>query len=204
MTWLMCAAVFLVSCGISCQVSAATLASSSSQGFLTFSYGQGGDSLSASTGGQNYSTQAGSGLHFVGGWLFPVSATVPHRFEAQIGAGYVFQNDERSRGDSVSWSRVPIEGLYYYHNTVQKFRLGWGAAYHVAGSLSGKGENSSVDSRAENSWGRLVSIEKLWRAETGEILSVGIRHTWIRYRLTAFDKVVSGDAFSVTFTGFLF
>lgn len=59
------------------------------------------------SGGQSYSTQAGSGLFFVGGLVIPISATTPHRFEAQVGAGYLFQSDERSKDDSVSWARIP-------------------------------------------------------------------------------------------------
>jgi len=79
----------------------------SAAGFLTIGYGRGGDSLSNASGGQSYSTQAGSGLFFVGGLVIPISATTPHRFEAQVGAGYLFQSDERSKDDSVSWARIP-------------------------------------------------------------------------------------------------
>ncbi|GEM_PF-2440585 len=176
----------------------------SAAGFLTVGYGHGGDSLSNASGGQDYSTQAGSGLFFVGGLLFPISTTTPHRFEAQIGAGYLFQNDEHSKDDSVSWSRIPIEALYYYHNTRNKFRLAWGATYHIANNIDSRGVNKSAETRAENAWGRILVVEKLWSTETGETMSIGLRHTSINYRLSAFDKIVNGDAWSVTFTGLLF
>lgn len=172
--------------------------------FLTVGYGHGGDFLADASGGQDYSTQAGTGLFFIGGLLVPISATVPHRFEGQLGVGYLFQNDERSKDDSVSWSRIPIEALYFYHHTRNKFRLGWGATYHVANNINGRGTNANAGTHADNAWGLVVAVEKLWCTETGETMAVGLRHTSINYRLTAFDKVVNGGAWSVTFTGLLF
>lgn len=162
-------------------------------GFLTLGYGSGGDSLSASSGGQDYNTKAVSGLYFVGGKIFTVSPTIPHRFEAQFGLGYMFQNDAREQVNAVSWSRIPIEAIYYYNNTVENFRLGWGTTYHINGSVSAKGSNETASTNVENAWGFVVVAEKVWDTSTEGTMSVGLRHTSMNYRLTAFDKVVNGD-----------
>tara|TARA_B110001454_G_scaffold219204_1_gene252254 strand:+ start:68832 stop:69404 length:573 start_codon:yes stop_codon:yes gene_type:complete len=181
-----------------------TNAALASSGFLTFGYGDGGDSLSSASGGQNYRTHAGSGLFFMLGKIITVSPTVPHHFEAQLGIGYLFQNDAREQDSSVSWSRVPIEAIYFYKNTIENFRLGWGSTCHINSSINAKGTNASASTSVENAWGFVLAAEKLWVTETNEMMSIGLRHTSMNYRLTAFDKVVNGDNLSVTFTGFLF
>src|SRR5438105_4362115 len=75
---------------------------------LSFGYGRNGTYLSDLTGGQNYNTQAGSGLYLSGGVILPISPTIPHSFEAQLGIGYLYQGDSRDENNSVSWTRFPI------------------------------------------------------------------------------------------------
>ncbi len=53
----------------------------------------------------------------------------------------------------VSWSRITIEAIYYYHSTFENFRLGWGATYHINGSVSGKGSNETASASVEKAWG---------------------------------------------------
>lgn len=175
-----------------------------SSSFFTLGYGTGGESLSASSGGQDYNTQAGAGMFFGLGKIFAISPTVPHRFEAQLGMGYLFQSDARNEDNLVSFSRFPIEAIYFYRNTVENFRLGWGSTYHIAGGIRAKGSNESAATSVENAWGFIFTAEKLFLTSVHDAFSIGIRHTSIRYRLTAFDSVVNGDNWSVTFSGFLF
>lgn len=172
--------------------------------FLTIGYGRGGDELATITGGQDFKIASGDGLSLLIGKIFVLSPTAPHRFEVQLGAGYLFQNDEHSQENRVSWTRIPLEAVYYYHNTKKRFRLGWGAVYHVVGRLDGKGANEIIRSNSPNTWGFVVGAEKLWTTGTGEILSIGLRHTSIRYHLSSFDKTINGDAWGVTVSGFLF
>src|SRR3712207_1620507 len=80
-------------------------------GYFSMGYGRGGTRLSDVTGGQDYNTQAGSGLFLTGGALFAVSPTIPHRFEMQLGLGYMFQEDARQEENRVTWRRIPIEAL---------------------------------------------------------------------------------------------
>ncbi|MBL7543295.1 MAG: hypothetical protein JNL11_05735 [Bdellovibrionaceae bacterium] len=175
-----------------------------SREFVSFSYGRGGDRLADITGGQNYQARAGSGLAILGGWWLPISPTRPHSFEGQLGFGYLFQEDAGPDRNSVSWSRIPIEASYHYHNHQEKFRLGWGVTYHVANRLEGKGLNSSITTNIGNALGWMASAEKIWLTEDDGEFAFGIRYTTIRYRLIVFDQSVDANTWSFTFSGFRF
>lgn len=178
-----------------------------SSGFLGFGYGSGGENLADTTGGTSYSTNAGAGLYMMGGILLPVSPTFPHAFEAQLGVGYIFQEDARSgEGHRTRWSRIPIEAIYFYHNTRENFRIGWGATYHIAGRLAARGDNAVAETNVDNALGYVVSIERILPAapESSTLFSFGIKYVDIDYYLVKFDKSVSANSFYFTFSSINF
>lgn len=169
-------------------------------GYLSTGYGRGGTHLSDVTGGQGYNTQAGSGLFMTGGALFALSPTIPHRFEMQLGLGYMFQDDARQEENRVSWSRMPIEALYFYRNTREMFRLGWGATYHVGNKISAKGTNATADSSVDNALGWMVSGEKLFSSKEKSLegWALGFRYLWIDYKSSSFSKDADGNSWFLT------
>ncbi|MES2965414.1 MAG: hypothetical protein V4760_16145 [Bdellovibrionota bacterium] len=171
-------------------------------GYLSMGYGRGGTHLRDLTGGQNYNTQAGSGLFLTGGALLTVSDTIPHRFEAQLGLGYMFQDDAREELNSTKWSRVPIEALYYYRNTREMFRFGWGATYHVFNRISGKGANLSVTRDVENAFGWVVAGEKLFNepSKEGQAWGLGLKYVWLNYKSSSFVSDADANTWYLTFS----
>lgn len=168
--------------------------------FVTIGYGRGGDALADVTGGQNYNTHAGDGLALLGGFIFPVSPTEPHRFEAELAVGYLFQGDARDVGNETSWRRFPIEATYFYRNTTERFRFGWGATYHVANRISASGVNATATTSAENALGWFVTAEKLFvnaDASPG-FWGIGLRYTSIKYRFGDFSRTVDGSTIWLT------
>lgn len=168
-------------------------------GYMTMGYGRGGTPLADLTGGQDYNTQAGSGFLISGGALFAVSPTIPHRFEAQLGLGYLFQDDARVDENLVSWSRVPVEALYFYHNTREMFRLGWGATYHVRNFIKAKGANASAETSVENAFGWILTAEKIFDSPQNEgRWGLGLRYLWIKYSSRAFSREADGNTLFLT------
>jgi hypothetical protein len=175
-------------------------------GYVSFGYGHGGTQLKDVTGGQDYNTQAGSGLYMVGGVVIPISPTTPHRFEGQLGLGYMFQDDARNEENLVSWSRVPLEALYFYRNTRELFRFGWGITYHVAGKISAKGTNSSAETNVDNALGWVFAAEKLWSPSenTPGTVAFGIRYVSIKYNSSNFSEEADGSTWYLTLSSFSF
>ncbi len=169
-------------------------------GYLSTGYGRGGTRLSELTGGQDYNTQAGSGLYLTGGALFVLSPTTPHRFELQIGLGYMFQDDAREEENRISWSRIPIEALYFYRNTREMFRLGWGATYHVGNNISAKGTNAAIETDVDNALGWMISGEKLFSLKADElgVWGIGFRYLWINYKSSSFLRDADGSSWFLT------
>lgn len=169
-------------------------------GYLSLGFGSGGTRLSNVTGGQDYQVQAGSGLFMTGGALFSLSPTVPHRFEMQLGLGYLFQDDARQKENRVSWSRIPIEAIYLYRHTQSLFRLGWGATYHMANKISAKGSNATAGTNVDDSLGWIISGEKLFASREGGrgVWSLGLRYLWIDYKSSSFSKPADGNSWFLT------
>ncbi len=161
-----------------------------------------GTSLSSLTGGQPYDLQAGEGLFLSLGVLFTVVPAVPHRFEAQLSGGYMFA-DRGGSDERVSWSHVPLEAVYFYNNTQELFRFGWGPIYHVGNSLSGRGINASASTAVENALGWTVTAEKFLRSANGNDLWLfGVKYNVIKYRAALFRQDADGSAVFLTLTGF--
>lgn len=171
--------------------------------FASIGYGYGGTSLSDLTGKQDYDIHAGSGFQMAAGVILPVSDTVPHRFEVQFGFGYLFQDYSRNDKHRVSWSRIPLEAIYYYRNTQELFRFGYGLIYHFDNEIIAEGKNSSAETTVDPAMGWSVAIEKLFKTATdGTEWSFGFKYNFITYESSSFTKDASGDCLFLTVTGF--
>lgn len=175
--------------------------SHAAKSYLSFGYGRGGDELRDATGGQNYSIKAGDGLSLMVGKIITISDTKPHGFEAQLGLGYMFQDDGNSKEGNqvVSWRRIPIELVYFYNNTRELFRLGYGAIFHTNNRIDGDGMNASASAKARDAWGMTFAAEKVFKSsENPGIWSMGLRYQMIEYSSSTFSKKVDGDTLSFT------
>lgn len=170
--------------------------------FISAGFGTGGASLSDATGGQNYNIKAGSGIYLLGGAILPVSATTPHRFEAQLGIGFIFEQDYSPKESAVSWSRVPVEAIYFYRNTRELFRLGWGAIYHINNKIEANGANASAATSADHAFGWTLAAEKLIKAdESNSLAGIGLKYNFIKYHSSSFTKSANGNALFLTMSG---
>lgn len=173
--------------------------------FFTIGIAQGGAQLSNLTGNQDYKINAGSGLFASGGIVLPISPTIPHQFEGQLGIGILYQDDYSSKADRVTWVRLPIDALYFYHNLREHFRLGWGMTYHVNGEISARGNNASANTNVDHSLGWVICAEKFITADSNAgFWTVGLRYTNIKYNLAKFDKKADGNSINFTMTFFSF
>lgn len=165
--------------------------------FLAIGYAGGGDRLSALTGQQGYDLSTGAGIYFSAGTIVPVSNTTPHAFELQLGLGYIF-TDSGNTENRVSFSRVPAEAIYYYRNTENAFRLGWGALYHFENKISGRGPNSAAATSVDPAWGWTVSAQKVF-GNPGSVGPIfGVRYNSIEYHLTRFRTKADGSSLLFT------
>jgi hypothetical protein len=170
-------------------------------GFFSLGYNSGGGSkLQDSTGGQSYNIDAGSGFLWSGGIVFPVSPTMPHRFEAQLGIGYMV-NYSGGKDNEVDWTRVPLEAIYFYHNTREHFRLGWGPIYHMYNHITAKGSNSAAKMDVDNSWGWTFMAEMYAAPPVGKTYATfGLKYNVIQYKSPDFVQNAIGNAILVTLT----
>ena len=169
-------------------------------GYFSVGYGQGGSPLADVTGGQNYDIKAGSGMYLVGGVILPISPTEPHRFELQIGAGYMEDHRSAEFDNSATWSRIPIEAIYFYRNTVENFRIGWGAIYQTNNKITAKGTDVSEAMPVDDANGWTIAADYLKRDPDlkNMLTGVGIRYNAIRYRASGFSGDANGESWFVT------
>lgn len=134
------------------------------------------------------------------------SPTFPHRFETQIGVGYI-NSEETKKSQSggpdnkINWTRYPIELMHYYHNVRENFRIGWGATYHTNNSielsLSGNTSKISVD----NSLGWVFALEKVTNHDGDKFIkdfaTIGLRFQSMDYHSNKFNKEVRGNSVSL-------
>ncbi len=169
--------------------------------FLSLGFAGGGTDLASRTGYAGHDLNAGSGWYFSGGILLPVSDTVPHAFEAQLGIGYFF-TDSGKDDNIVSFSRVPLEAIYYYRNTENRFRFGWGAIYHFENRIRGKGVHSAAGADVDPALGWTLSAQKFLRPQSEQAAVVfGVRYNSIRYKSPRFSSPADGSAFLFTVEG---
>ncbi len=169
--------------------------------FLSIGFASGGSSLEKLTGNQGYDIDAGAGLSVSGGIIVPVSDTVPHAFEAQLGIGYLFRDQDQEE-NFVSFSRIPVEGIYYYKNTENRFRLGWGAIYHFENKIRARGAYSTAAGPVDPSLGWALAAQKMIGSK-GQI-ALGLRYVGIKYRSSRFSGEADGSGLGLTLEGQFF
>ncbi len=171
-------------------------------GYLTAGLGAGGSRLIDFTA-YNSQMGAGSSLYITGGLHLAISDTLPHRFEAEIGLGYMTQGDNKKE-PHITWSRIPIEAIYFYRNVQEDFRLGWGVTFHSHNELSSTGIGALPTIQVKDSWGWILAAEKIF-SYGGTSLSgsaAGIRYTRIKYNSSSFSNEADASNFMATITIF--
>lgn len=169
--------------------------------FIALGYASGGTNLATRTSNAGYKLHAGAGFYLSGGIMVPISDTAPHAFELQLGLGYSF-TDSGKDDNVVTFSRVPLEAIYYYRNTDNRFRLGWGAIYHVENRVRGKGVHAGVEADVDPAWGWTLSAQKyLSEHQEDAAFAIGLRYNSIRYRSPSFNASADGSALLFTVEG---
>lgn len=166
-------------------------------GFYEVYAGAGGSQISS-----DIKVNAGSGLGFGLGVVHPISNTKPHRFEAQAGISYIFmQNGSDEERNMITWRRVPLDALYFYRNTANHFRVGWGATYHINNHLNGDGTMSGKSFHAENALGWVITAQYAPGFVDTTNAAFGLRYVNIKYRADRFSGgVIDGSALYATLT----
>jgi hypothetical protein len=188
---------FALPCLLICLVSQSAPAATA---VITAGLGTGGGNLSEITGNQNYNISAGSGYHVLVGLILPVTPTALHRFEIQGNVGYLSQGDTKD-GDSnaATWSRYPLELIYYYRNTQEDFRIGYGTIYHVLNHLNGRGTRAAITSDFDNALGWTFHVEKIFGSpEDRPRFAFGLKSNFIRYHSSRFNTDADGNALFAT------
>lgn len=162
--------------------------------------GDGGRNLSEISGHQNYDINAGGVFFAAAGFVFPLTPTTPHRFEIQPSLIYLVAGDSRPGDDNrVNWERYGLEVLYYYRNTQENIRLGWGPVYQVANRLTGQGLNASVTEKFDDSWGWTIAAEKLFHnQDSNSLVGFGLKCNFISYHSSTYHADANGNAIFAT------
>lgn len=171
-------------------------------------YGNAGDRIVGILGGPDQDLRVGQGTVFSVGFVQPISATTPHRFEAQVSIGYsyAFAGNEKEQ-NTLSWSRIPLDLLYFYRNTQEDFRFGWGVTHHFLNKITGSGSFAPLTQSVEPAWGWVVTVEKLMKLKHGigpQYASLGVRYQSIRYKAAGFAESADASAFLLTGSYFIF
>ncbi len=174
--------------------------------FITTGYFHGGDSFKEFTTNKNDQLRFGQGLQFTFGAITQISNTLPHQFELQYGVGY-FHQDQGSEENlnHISWSRVPIEIIYYYKNTQNNFRLGWGPIYHMNNVVNSSPQIFSQPETFKSSLGLLIALDFISvfvptpQLQQTEIL-IGLKYQIINYESKSNQNIYNANALGLSIT----
>lgn len=151
-----------------------------------------GSEMKKLTGGQDYGINAGAGYHIAGGLILVISDTKPHAFELQGGVGYMFTS-AGGADNLVTFRRWTSELIYYYRNTDNNFRLGWGGIYHFETEIDAKGINAGAGGKVDPSLGWAVSAQYLLPRG-----AIGARYNHITYKSPRFSSDANGGGVLLT------
>lgn len=152
------------------------------------------------------------------GAIVAISPTWPHRFEGQIGLGYWSEDSKSSDGSNqkIRWTRFPLEAMYYYHNTQEHFRVGWGYTQHLRNDFTEKatGRTRGININETGGWTFAVELTypelEEYRRQVGTknrkpwVSSIGIKHHMYDYKeADYFDESKGSSTFlTLSFFGF--
>lgn len=131
---------------------------------LGLGYTSGGDKLATAiyTDGSTDSISAGSGLIFYGGLGYRLKDKV----SIQGNLGYHFDNTKAASNGKLTFRRIPLEFLGYYHahNAV---RLGGGVRMVFGSRLKGSGIASGLNQKFSNTVGLVIEAEYIASSKFG-------------------------------------
>jgi len=121
--------------------------------------------IGLSVGGQTINTvqyQDGSSSSISSGTGGIIHAGLDWRiddaFSTQLTVGYQFRETPAADNGSASFTRIPIDLLFYYHPD-QKWRVGGGAEFVESPKLNGSGAASYAAEDFKNTVGAIVEVE---------------------------------------------
>lgn len=153
---------------------------------LTF----GGDTLATVSyiDGSSDSVTAGDGLVFYGGLDYRLDDAI----SLQGTLGYHFDSTKPATNGEVTFSRIPLELLAYYHIN-DAFRLGGGIRIVTGPKLEGSGIASSANWTFDNTVGMIIEGEYLLHRTFG----IKLRHVSERYQPSGSPVSIDGSHFGV-------
>ena len=170
----------------------------------------GGESFDEVSPGVDAGFEASKGYGFGIGVLYRLSPGEPHSYEVQTSLSYLtnsdgMSNDEDSTNEVLDWSRSAVELQTFYHNTRDRFRVGWGLLQVVDAELHGEGSRA-VTTEFKNTLGFTISFERVHHPLTDDPdhrLFYGVRLTSLDYKTRSGAKL-NGDSVGVYFGAMIF
>lgn len=153
---------------------------------LTF----GGDTLITAyyTDGSTENITAGGMLLFYGGLEYRLNDVL----SVQGNMGYHVNDTRAASNASVTFSRIPLDLLAYYHVN-NKFRAGGGARMINSAKLKGSGDASNINASFDNTVGVVIEGEYLFTPKLG----IKVRHVRERYQESGNPVSIDGSHFGV-------
>lgn len=161
-----------------------------------------------------------SNWYVMWGAIMAVSPSRPHRFEGHLGLGYMSESSESTdhSKQKVRWSNFPLEAMYFYHNTQELFRVGWGYTLHLRNDFETKTTGKIRGITQDDFGGWTFSLEKLVYSdgqapESNEnypqgtsnydsSFALGVKHHTYTFKDSRTSKKVEGSSTFLTLTIF--
>ncbi len=146
--------------------------------------------------GTSQDIKAGNGLRAAAGGGIIFFDEQPHRLETQLTIGIKYSSMTPTNNASLSFVRVPIELLAFYRNEDFHFRVGGGAAWYVANSLSGGGALEG-EAKFGSALGGIAQADFVWNA-----FAIGLRYTLLKLRADGAEESASANSIGLNLSYF--
>ena len=150
----------------------------------------GGDKLATAfyTDGSSDSISAGSGLMFYAGLDYRMNDAA----SIQGTLGYHFDSTKAAKNGEITFSRIPLEFLAYYH-VRDTIRLGGGTRMVFSPRVKGSGLANNINDSFPNTVGLVIEGEYL----VTPTLGIKVRHVSEKYKPRNSPTSVDGSHFGV-------
>ena len=135
----------------------------------------------------------GAGLNMSLGVKLDVSKTRPHAYEARAHVGFNAWETGNGEDNTSTWVSLPVYLEYFYVNTRNHFKVGYGLTYRFSNSLDTERMGVINDFRFEDSLGYTLAVERYSPVLDGET-AFGLRYTSIDYKEVSTDQIFDGDS----------
>lgn len=172
------------------------------KGLLSLSGDFGGDTLIklSYTDGSTATVQAGRGLSATAGVIVSPLETDAHALDLQSSISWKFATIPAASNQDVTWTRWPVDLLAFYRHVPAGLRVGAGAVYHLAPSLSASGSVINGDVSFDSGVGAAFQADYTLNKK----ILLGLRYTVLKYSVEG-DVNSKINANSIGFTlGILF